>query len=72
MWTTTLPAGLQTPVAFRTSVIAVSDDGTLQLRKAANGELEWSATVTAGIGQAPAVSRRRIFVPTKRGVVAVS
>ena len=68
-WTAVLPGGFSTPVAFRGSVAVASDDGTLQVRAAADGALEWSATVAAGVGHAPAVAKRRIFVPTDRGVI---
>jgi outer membrane protein assembly factor BamB len=68
-WTKTLSQRVGMPVAFRDSVAVVSADGLLEVHAAANGDLEWSATVGAGIGHAPAVAKRRIFVPTERGVI---
>ena len=68
-WTATLPAAPKTPVAFRGKVVLAAGDGTLQVRAAADGALEWSATVGAGIAHAPAVARKRIFVATKRGIL---
>ncbi|MBY0279622.1 PQQ-binding-like beta-propeller repeat protein [Candidatus Binatia bacterium] len=67
-WSATFPGALETPVAFRHSVVTVAG-GTLQVREASNGDVAWSATIAAGIGHAPAVARRRIFVPTERGVI---
>jgi outer membrane protein assembly factor BamB len=69
LWTATLAQRIATPVAFRDSVAVVSDDGTLEVHAAADGALEWAATVNAGIGHPPAVARRRIFVPTRRGLI---
>jgi len=69
LWTKSLPEQVLTPVAFRSSVAVAARDGSLHVYDAANGDLSWSATVGAGIGYAPAVARRRIFVPTERGVL---
>lgn len=68
-WTTTVPGGFDTPVAFRDSVAVATDDGSLEVHAASTGELEWSASIGAGVGHAPAVAKRRVFVPTERGVI---
>lgn len=67
-WTATFPGDLETPVAVRGGVVTAAA-GTLQVRDASTGDVAWSATIAAGIGHAPAVARRRIFVPTKRGLI---
>lgn len=69
LWSADLSEQVLTPVAFRRSVAVAARDGSLQVHDAANGDLEWSAAVGAGIGHAPAVAKRRIFVPTERGVL---
>lgn len=69
LWTKSLPQRIDTPVAFRESVAVVSDDGTLEVHAAADGALEWSAAIAAGIAHAPAVAKRRVFVPTERGLI---
>lgn len=68
-WTKTLPDAIRTPVAFRDEVAVAAEDGSLQVYAAATGDLEWSAAIGAGVGESPAVARRRIFVPTDRGVI---
>ena len=68
-WTKALPDAIRTPVAFRDEVAVAAEDGSLQVYAAATGDLEWSAAIGAGVGESPAVARRRIFVPTDRGVI---
>lgn len=68
-WTKDLSQRAGMPVAFGDSVVVVSADGVLEVHAAADGSLEWASTVNAGIGHAPAVARRRIFVPTERGLI---
>jgi outer membrane protein assembly factor BamB len=61
------PLGL--PIAFRDRVAVGTADDTLRIFAAATGDPEWSAPIAAGIGQIPAISRRRIFVASKRGLM---
>jgi outer membrane protein assembly factor BamB len=68
-WTEALPAKPYAPIAFRDGVAVAAADDTLRIFAAATGDLEWSASIAAGIGQDPAISRRRIFVASKRGLM---
>lgn len=71
-WTTTLPARATTPVGFRGDRVAVASvDGTLGVYDAATGDLQWSAQVPSGVQHAPAITRTRIFLAGKRGVIHV-
>lgn len=72
VWEKTLPADPTTPVGFRGNRVAVaSTDGTLAIYDAATGDLVWSADVPATLEHAPAISRRRIYLATRRGVIRV-
>lgn len=72
VWEKTVPANATTPVGFRGDRVAVaSTDGTLAVHDAATGDVEWSADVPATLEHAPAISRRRIYLATRRGVIRV-
>lgn len=71
-WEKTIAADPTTPVGFRGGRVAIaSTDGTLAVHDAATGDLQWSANVPATLEHAPAVTGKRIYLATRRGVIRV-
>lgn len=72
VWEKTIPAAPTTPVGFRGDHVAVATtDGTLSVFDAATGDLLWAADVPATVEHAPAVTGKRVYLATRRGVIRV-